>query len=39
MLFDPENAKRGLFAKSGKTPEFDLVAKTGASLFRMRAEV
>ncbi|NBJ13026.1 Fe2+-dependent dioxygenase [Microvirga arsenatis] len=38
MLFDLENAKRGLFATSGKTPEFDLLAKTSANLFRMWAE-
>ncbi|MBB4039221.1 PKHD-type hydroxylase [Microvirga flocculans] len=39
LLFDLETAKRGLFAQSGKTPEFDLVAKAGANLFRMWAEV
>jgi PKHD-type hydroxylase len=39
MLFDLETAKRGLFAASGKSPEFDLVAKTSANLFRMWAEV
>jgi PKHD-type hydroxylase len=39
MLFDLETAKRGLFAVSGKSPEFDLVAKTSANLFRMWAEV
>lgn len=39
LLFDLENAKRGVFAKSGKTPEFDLLAKTSANLFRMWAEV
>ncbi|RDI59105.1 Fe2+-dependent dioxygenase [Microvirga subterranea] len=39
LLFDLENAKRGLFARAGKTPEFDLLAKTSANLFRMWAEV
>ncbi len=39
LLFDLENAKRGLFASQGKTPEFDLLAKTSANLFRMWAEV
>lgn len=39
LLFDLENAKRGVFAKSGKTSEFDLLAKTSANLFRMWAEV
>lgn len=39
LLFDLENAKRSLFEKSGKSPEFDLLAKTSANLFRMWAEV
>jgi len=39
LLFDLETAKRGLFAQSGKTAEFDLLAKTSANLFRMWAEV
>ena len=39
LLFDLETAKRSLFAQSGKTPEFDLLAKTSANLFRMWAEV
>jgi PKHD-type hydroxylase len=39
MLFDLETAKRNLFAQSGKTPEFDLIAKSSANLFRMWAEV
>jgi PKHD-type hydroxylase len=39
LLFDLETAKRGLFAQSGKTPEFDLLAKSSANLFRMWAEV
>lgn len=39
VLFDLETARRSLFAQSGKTPEFDLLAKTSANLFRMWAEV
>jgi len=39
LLFDLETAKRNLFAQSGKTPEFDLLAKSSANLFRMWAEV
>ncbi|WP_134496393.1 Fe2+-dependent dioxygenase [Microvirga pakistanensis] len=39
LLFDLETARRNLFAQAGKTPEFDLLAKTGANLFRMWAEV
>jgi PKHD-type hydroxylase len=39
ILFDLETARRQLFAQSGKTPEFDLLAKSGANLFRMWAEV
>lgn len=39
LLFDLETAKRTLFARSGKTPEFDLLAKSSANLFRMWAEV
>jgi PKHD-type hydroxylase len=39
LLFDLETAKRILFAQSGKTPEFDLLAKSSANLFRMWAEV
>jgi PKHD-type hydroxylase len=39
LLFDLETARRNLFAQSGKTPEFDLLAKTSANLFRMWAEV
>lgn len=39
LLFDLENAKRGVFANQGKTPEFDLLTKTSANLFRMWAEV
>lgn len=39
LLFDLETARRNLFAQHGKTPEFDLLAKSGANLFRMWAEV
>lgn len=39
LLFDLETARRSLFAQSGKTPEFDLLAKSSANLFRMWAEV
>ncbi|MEZ0169897.1 Fe2+-dependent dioxygenase [Microvirga sp. TS319] len=39
LLFDLETARRNLFAQAGKTPEFDLIAKSSANLFRMWAEV
>jgi PKHD-type hydroxylase len=39
LLFDLETARRRLFEQSGKTPEFDLLAKSSANLFRMWAEV
>lgn len=39
LLFDLETARRNLFAQAGKTPEFDLIAKSCANLFRMWAEV
>lgn len=39
LLFDLETARRNLFAQHGKTPEYDLLAKSGANLFRMWAEV
>jgi PKHD-type hydroxylase len=39
LLFDLETARRNLFGQSGKTPEFDLLAKSSANLFRMWAEV
>ncbi|MBE9137831.1 Fe2+-dependent dioxygenase [Nodosilinea sp. LEGE 07088] len=38
ILFDLETVKRTLFAQSGKTPEFDLLAKTTANLLRQWAE-
>jgi PKHD-type hydroxylase len=39
LLFDLETARRRLFDLTGKTPEFDLIAKSSANLFRMWAEV
>jgi PKHD-type hydroxylase len=39
LLFDLESAKRNLFTQSGKSPEFDLLAKSSANLFRMWADV
>lgn len=38
LLFDLETARRALFDREGKTPEFDLLAKSAANLFRMWAE-
>jgi PKHD-type hydroxylase len=38
MLFDLETARRSLFKAHGKTPEFDLLSKTAANLFRLWAE-
>ena len=38
ILFDLETVKRSLFAQSGKTDEFDLVAKSLANLMRRWAE-
>ena len=38
ILFDLETARRSLFEAHGKTPEFDLLAKTAANLFRLWAE-
>ena len=38
ILFDLETARRRLFEQSGKSPEFDLLAKSAANLFRMWAE-
>jgi PKHD-type hydroxylase len=38
LLFDLERARQGLFERSGKTPEFDLLAKCGANLLRMWAD-
>ena len=39
ILFDLETARRAIFAKSGKTPEFDLLSKSIANLLRKWAEV
>jgi PKHD-type hydroxylase len=39
LLFDLETAQRAIFAKSGKTPEFDLISKSVANLLRKWAEV
>lgn len=39
LLFDLDTARRAIFAKSGKTPEFDLISKSVANLLRKWAEV
>lgn len=39
VLFDLETAKRTLFARSGKTADYDLIAKSAANLMRMWADV
>ncbi|MEM9507530.1 MAG: Fe2+-dependent dioxygenase [Cyanobacteria bacterium P01_E01_bin.35] len=39
ILFDLDTARRAIFAKSGKTPEFDLVSKSIANLLRKWSEV
>ena len=39
ILFDLETARRAIFAKSGKTPEFDLVSKSIANLLRKWSEI
>jgi PKHD-type hydroxylase len=39
LLFDLETARRAIFAKSGKTPEFDLISKSIANLLRKWAQV
>lgn len=38
LLFDLDTAKRSLFQKSGKTIEFDLIAKSHSNLLRQWAE-
>jgi len=38
MLFDLDTARRQIFAKDGKTAEYDLVSKSLANLLRMWAE-
>jgi PKHD-type hydroxylase len=39
ILFDLETARRAMFAKSGKTPEFDLISKSIANLLRKWADM
>ena len=39
ILFDLETARRAIFAKSGKTAEFDLISKSMANLFRKWADL
>lgn len=39
ILFNLETARRAIFAKSGKVPEFDLVSKSIANLLRKWADV
>ena len=39
ILFDLETARRSIFAKSGKTAEFDLISKTMANLLRKWADL
>lgn len=39
LLFDLDTARQSLFAKTGKTPEFDLIAKTHANLLRKWGEL
>jgi PKHD-type hydroxylase len=38
MLFDLDTARRQLFAREGKSSEFDLLSKSVANLMRMWAE-
>jgi PKHD-type hydroxylase len=38
LLFDLDTARRQLFAREGKSPEFDLLAKSFANLMRMWVE-
>jgi PKHD-type hydroxylase len=38
LLFDLDTARRQLFARDGKTAEFDLIAKSTANLIRMWVE-
>jgi len=35
LLFDLDTARRALFARDGKTSEFDLISKSIANLLRM----
>ena len=39
ILFDLDLARRAIFARDGKSPEFDRIAKTYANLMRMWADV
>ena len=39
ILFDLETARRAIFAKSGKTAEFDLISKSMANLLRKWADL
>ncbi|MDJ0572813.1 MAG: Fe2+-dependent dioxygenase [Pleurocapsa sp. MO_192.B19] len=39
ILFDLDTARRAIFAKSGKTPEFDLISKSIANLLRKWADI
>ena len=38
LLFDLDRARRAMFARDGKSPQFDLVSKSVANLLRMWAE-
>jgi PKHD-type hydroxylase len=38
MLFDLDTARRQLFAREGKSAEYDLVSKSLANLLRMWVE-
>jgi PKHD-type hydroxylase len=38
LLFDLDSARQSLFAREGKTAEFDLLSKTSANIIRMWAE-
>jgi len=38
LLFDLDTARRQMFAREGKSTEFDLVSKSLANLLRMWAE-
>lgn len=38
ILFDLDRARRTLFSRGGKTPEFDLISKSVANLSRMWAQ-
>jgi PKHD-type hydroxylase len=39
LLFDLETARRSIFSKTGKTPEFDLISKSIANLLRKWADI